>query len=566
MFERTTPDIITGWSVVDYDLNHLQKLCEKHKVAFILGRNDEKTTVKLDSQYFRDSTADIPGRVVLDGIALVKAGFIKLDDYKLGTAAHVILGEKKLIDGTNKVAEIEENYRNNKAALAEYCRQDSVLVLKILEKKQLLIFMARRSLLTGLTMDRVKASIASLDSLYLRALTDRNLAAKTHTYQEKQEQITGGYVMASQPGIYDFVIVCDFKSLYPSMMRTLNIDPLDFVAGKRLPASTDEFIVAENGAVFQNANGILPQILDRLHAAREDAKKRKDAVAINAIKILMNSFFGSLASPQCRFFSLEVANAITVSCQHIIKTTIQFIKDKGYEVIYGDTDSIFIDLNVSSLEDAETIGNTLQAEANVYLATYVKDRYKRESRLELQFEKTFNKFFMPMTRGGESSKKRYAGLRIVDGKERMDFTGLEFVRRDWTDLAKDFQLTVLTKIFHNEEVVDFVKQYVADVKAGKLDDKLVYRKAIRKDLDEYTKTTPAHVKAARQLTEITSNIIEYIQTIEGPQPLGQLSSPIDYQHYIDKQIKPIADQVLLFYNTKFDDLVAGNRQKGLFEF
>jgi DNA polymerase-2 len=560
------PDVVTGWSVVDYDLARLSELCEKHGVPFMLGRADEKTRMRLDNSMFRDSTADIVGRQVLDGIMLLKASFVKLDDYKLGTAAHEILGKEKLIDGPNKLAAIEESYRNDKANLAEYCRLDSQLVLDILAKKRVLDLAIERSLLTGLPMDRTRASIASLDSLYLRELTKRGIAARTHTYQEKEEQITGGYVMESVPGIFDYVIVCDFKSLYPSIMRTLNIDPLSFVADKRLPHSTDELILAENGAVFRNTTGILPAILDTFHEARNEAKARKDPVAIGAIKVLMNSFFGSLASPQCRFFSLEVANAITVTGQHLIKTTAERIRSRGYEVIYGDTDSLFIDLNVSSLEEAERIGRDIEQDINAFFTEYTKERYRRDSKLELQFEKTFVRFYLPLTRGGESSKKRYAGLRIIDGKEQIDFTGLEFVRRDWTELAKEFQLGILDRVFHHKPVVEYVKQFVTDLKEGKLDALLVYKKALRKDIDEYTKTTPQHVKAAMQLDEITSRIIEYVITEEGPQPLEKKTSPIDYQHYIDKQLRPLADQVLFFERTNFDDVISGTSQKSLFEY
>lgn len=560
------PDIITGWSVIDFDLDQLQKFSERNKVPFILGRNDDRTRLKLDKHYFRESTADITGRMVLDGIMLCKISFVKLDDYKLSTAAHQLLGEDKLFTNPDKVKQIEDAYKNDKPLLAAYCRKDSELVLQILAKKKLIDLTVQRSLLTGMHLDRVRASIASLDNVYLRELALRGFAAKTHTYVEKEEQITGGYVMTSQPGIYDYVIVCDFKSLYPSVMRSLNIDPLSFVPGKRLEKSTPEFVVAENGAVFKNTNGIMPDILERLHQAREELRKTKNDVAIYAIKVLMNSFFGSLASPQCRFFSMEVANAITVTCQTIIKRAAQLVRDKGYDVIYGDTDSIFIDLNVNSLEEAEVIGNQIQTDVNEFFKKFIPEHYHRQSYLDLQFEKTFVRFYMPMTRGGEGSKKRYAGLRIVDGKEKIDFTGLEFVRRDWTDLAKEFQLGILDRIFHKQEVTEYIKDFVIQLRAGRYDHLLVYRKALRKDISEYTKTTPQHVKAARKMDVITSNIIEYVLTDDGPQPLGKKTAAIDYEHYISKQLEPIANSVLVFYNTNFRDLVSGNSQKDLFSF
>ena len=172
---------------------------------------------------------------------------------------------------------------------------------------------------------------------------------------------------------------------------------------------------------------------------------------------------------------------------------------------------------------------------------------------------------MPRIRGSEKgAKKRYAGLLIENGKEKIDFTGLEFVRRDWTALAKKFQLGMLERIFHKKEVYGFVKTFVDDLRKGKYDDLLIYRKAIRKDLAAYVKTTPPHVKAARKLEKLKSNIIKYVMTQNGPEPIQNITSKIDYEHYIDKQIKPLADSILVFFNQKFDDIIKGSKQTKLF--
>ena len=101
------------------------------------------------------------------------------------------------------------------------------------------------------------------------------------------------------------------------------------------------------------------------------------------------------------------------------------------------------------------------------------------------------------------------------------------------------------KIFHKEDPALFIKKFTAEIKCGNIDDKLVYRKSIRKNLQEYTKTTPPHVKAARKMDKVESNIIEYFMTLDGPEPVQNLKHKIDYEHYIEKQIKPIADQILV---------------------
>ncbi len=566
LVKEIDPDIITGWNVIDFDLQVLEKLYAKYGLPFAWARSDRPCKLRVQKSYMRDSRADIPGRMVLDGLSLLRTSFIKLDSYTLESVAEEVLGDGKIFKGKDRHRDIQAAYKDDPALLLDYNEKDARLVLDILDKSGALALTIKRSLLTGMQLDRVKASIASLDMLYLPRLRKRGHVAPTSGYVTKEERITGGFVMSSKPGVFDYVIVCDFKSLYPSIMRTLNIDPLAYQPAKKQEKSSAKFVVAENGAVFSQEAGILPDILAELWAERDKARAEKDELRRYAIKILMNSFFGVLASPNCRFFSLDMANAITKTGQHLIKTTAEHIREQGYEVIYGDTDSLFIDLKIDDEKQASEIGKTIEKDVNAFLKTYVEDRYKRPSFLELEYEKTYVRFLMPKTRSGEGSKKRYAGLLVKDGKEDIDFTGLEFVRRDWTDLAKDFQLGILDRVFHRRDPAPFIRSFVEEVRAGKHDDLLVYRKALRKSVEEYTKTTPPHVKAAKLLDEIRSNIIEYVQTVDGPEPLGKVTHSIDYEHYIDKQLKPIADSILVFYKTSFADVLLGTTQKGLFEF
>ena len=151
-----------------------------------------------------------------------------------------------------------------------------------------------------------------------------------------------------------------------------------------------------------------------------------------------------------------------------------------------------------------------------------------------------------------------------NGKEEIEMVGLEAIRGDWTEAAQDFQKELLLRLFHKEPIEQFIKNYIKKIKSGELNKKLIYRKSIRKPLEEYTKTTPPHVKAARQLDRLESNIIEYYQTIEGPEPIQKQRHKIDYEHYIEKQIKPLANQVLVLLNKDFDDLIKNSKQSTLF--
>ena len=122
----------------------------------------------------------------------------------------------------------------------------------------------------------------------------------------------------------------------------------------------------------------------------------------------------------------------------------------------------------------------------------------------------------------------------------------------------------MLKVFNNENPLPFIKNFVKELKEGKLDKQLIYRKSIRKDLKEYTKTTPPHVKAARKLDHLDSSIIEYYITLDGTEPIQNLKHKIDYEHYIDKQIKPIAKTILETMGLDFDTIISGTKQKTLF--
>lgn len=557
------PDVITGWNVIDFDLNFLREKFKKHKIPFNLGRDNSISKLRLESDFFRTSKADVAGRVVLDGLDLTRSSFIKLDSYKLDNAAKELLGKRKLItlEGKEKYEEIDRLYKEDKKSLIKYNLLDAELAYRILTETTIMDLTIQRSLLTGMHLDRVNASIASLDFIYLQKSREKGLVSPTNMINERGARIKGGYVMDSIPGIYDNLIVLDFKSLYPAMIRTFNIDPYSFLDKKKEKGS----IQAPNKVYFDTKKeGILPDVLKELWEERDQAKKQKNKLAIQAIKILMLSFWGVLANPMCRFYNLNMANGITSFGQYLIKQTAKLIEKKGYEVIYSDTDSVFVNTKANSCEKADKIGKELEKEINNFYDKNIKKEYKRDSYLDLEYEKCYLRFLMPRIRSGEAgAKKRYAGL-LKDGK--IEFVGLETVRSDWTEAAKIFQKEVYERIFHKKDPTEYIRKFVKDLMAGKYDDELIYRKSLRKDVDQYIKTTPPHVKAARKLKKIKSSVIEYYITKEGPEPLQALKHRIDYEHYINKQIRPIANTILEFYKITFKELLEGKKQTSLLDF
>jgi DNA polymerase-2 len=252
----------------------------------------------------------------------------------------------------------------------------------------------------------------------------------------------------------------------------------------------------------------------------------------------------------------------------------EFIEKEGYQVIYGDTDSLFIHLDGGKQDAVNQIGAQLAEKLNRYLNVEVRRRFYVKSQLDIEFERIFKRFFMPTVRGENTgSKKRYAGLILNEaGESEIIFTGMESNRRDWTELAKDFQANLFSLLFRKDgtpeimdELCDLVRNRHRKLYDGELDGKLVYRKGISKRLEDYTKNIPPHVRAARMLDQLDGKIVSYVMTTAGPEPIQKRSSAsFDYGHYSEKQLAPIADMVLRFFDLDYHSLTKGGKQLNLF--
>ena len=315
------------------------------------------------------------------------------------------------------------------------------------------------------------------------------------------------------------------------------------------------------GTAFAREEAILPSMLDALFPLREAAKRQGDAVASQAIKILMNSFYGVLGTPACRFHNVAIANAITGLGRHLLQWTKGWFENQGFGVLYGDTDSLFVRSGMA-LDAARQEAPTLAETLNKAVAAHVQEKWQMASRLELEFEKLYVKLFLPAVRhGGAGARKRYAGL--IDGVPTVDFVGMEVVRRDWTELAKDVQRELYARLFAGEAVGEYLAEVAADLRQGRLDAKLVYRKGLRKSPARYTANTPPHVAAARK-SATAGRVVSYVVTVAGPEPLDALHHEPDREHYLDRQVRPVAEPVLAALGLKFDQVVGDDRQLALF--
>jgi DNA polymerase-2 len=323
-----------------------------------------------------------------------------------------------------------------------------------------------------------------------------------------------------------------------------------------------------NGAFFAREHYILPDIICDLWQERDVAKANNDQPLSQAIKIIMNSFYGVLGSTGCRFFDPRVCSSITLRGHDIIRKSHEWIERQGYQVIYGDTDSLFVwlgesfDENNNVCQQASAIGQGLAQGLNGWWQEQLHETLSIGSALEIEFETHYHDFLMPTIRGSEKgSKKRYAGTVLDSNNEKtMIFKGLETVRTDWTPLAKDFQQVLYKMVFDKNAYQHYVKSMMSEVLTGRRDNDLVYRKRLRRVVLGYEKSNPPHVKAAKKYEAHSQtvlgkgDVVQYVITLNGPEPIEYRQSPIDYQHYIDKQLKPIADSILCFLGDSFESI------------
>jgi DNA polymerase II len=575
--QRHDPDAIIGWNVVQFDLRVLQRHADRLGVPLHFGRDGSAIEWREHGANQRHYFACIAGRLVIDGIEALKSAFWNFPSFSLENVAQTLLGEGKAIDNPyDRMAEIDRRFAEDKPALARYNLKDCELVTRIFAKTDLLAFLLERASVTGLAIDRSGGSVAAFEHLYMPLMHRQGYVAP-NLGDVKGDNSPGGFVMDSRSGLYDSVLVLDYKSLYPSIIRTFLIDPVGLVEGCADESENGtQTVPGFIGARFSRTKHCLPAIVTQLWKERDAAKVAGNQPLSQALKIIMNAFYGVLGSSGCRFFDPRLASSITMRGHEIMLRTRELIESQGYQVIYGDTDSIFVWLKTPHTEaQAIAIAGALVDHVNQWWKQHLRQEYDLDCALELEFDTHYRRFLMPTIRGSEEgSKKRYAGMVIKpDGGEELVFKGLESVRTDWTPLAQLFQQELYRRIFKSEPYEEFVRDYVSRTVNGEFDDRLVYRKRLRRSLDDYQRNVPPHVRAAlladqfnqlqgRPLQYQNGGWIRYVMTVAGPEPMETRRAAIDYEHYVSRQLQPVADAILPFAGGDFLGLVS--RQRVLF--
>jgi DNA polymerase-2 len=564
------PDVLTGWNFLDFDFPLLAARCEKAGLPFALGRGGETAKFFAGEGGWgkRSAAALVPGRQVLDALRVTRSGphgwgVGGYADFTLETVAQTILGEGKTIAlrGSGKIAELDRLYASDPDAFGQYCHRDAELVLRILAATGLFRLTMERASLTGVSLDKAWTSVVSFERIYGLELRRRLIAPPpVDSAGRNVSGAAGGTVLDPLPGFFPNVAVFDFRSLYPTIMRTFNIDPL---AHERALSRPEDAIIAPNGAAFARESGVLPEIIAGYFAARREALDAGDETAAFVYKILMNSFYGVLGTASCRYGRTELAGAITSFARKWLYFSRHWFTGKGYRVLYGDTDSLFVETGLGDgaawLEFREYCA-ALAVELNTALAGEIKKEYGLDSCIELRYEKAYRRFLIPPLRAphdrGEARgrAKGYGGYLIrEEGPPDVEVKGMEAVRSDSTPLARRLQVELLESVFRGMEEEEFIKRVtdvLADLRTGKLDAELVYRKRLSRPPEAYTAATPPQVKAARALGwKGKRGTVEFVWTVNGPEPCADENresvphAPFDYDHYTDSQVLSVAQSI-----------------------
>ncbi|MHA1833358.1 MAG: DNA polymerase domain-containing protein, partial [Candidatus Baldrarchaeia archaeon] len=545
-----------------------------------------------------NNKVSVPGRVVVDVRALVKADF-HLKRYTLEHVAEKLINEGKLDVDYKDIPKLWAGKSGDINKLIDYARKDAVLPLKILLEKRLLDKYFELSKVSGLLLQDVISGGQSsrVEGLLLRYGKKRNLIIPCKPSQEeikkrsaKREKLglKGAIVLDPKVGLYhgnNMILVLDFRSLYPSLIMAYNIC---FTTLLKNCEEVEKYIEAPTGARFVTKDvkeGLLPEILKDLMnfrvavkkamKAEEDPEKKRQLDAKQlALKIMMNSFYGYTGYLRARVYSLDVANAITALGRYTIEFTRKIIEEKyGLETVYGDTDSVLIKINTSSLEEAAEIGEKISKEISKSLP----------QPMLLEFEKIYKSFLL-------LSKKRYAGWmfeKTQNGKwkDKIDTKGIETVRREWCDLVGEVVEKVINMLLKQPDVnlvVNYVRDVLQKLKQGKIPiEKLIMTRTLSKSPKAYKAKQPhayLALKIAKRSPGSAPTIGERIPFVivkgkgliaeraEDPKYVQENNLEIDANYYIEKQLLPPIERILKPLGITRQELLTMGKQRELTKF
>ena len=494
------PDIITGYNIDNFDLPRMEERTDvlagrsKMEAAALYGWGRVPMLQSENKRLFptrqQNRVWRIPGRIPLDAWWQVHTSTLRPQRETLSYVSKLLWPEdedKHKLD--IDASQMDREWAERPDEVLEYCVRDTVLPLDILGRLQ---SVARKEALASVSMTTVETASAGttsqwIDSLVIRLADRSNVAVPTtNSGPRRRDQIAGGYVHEVDAGISPWVVVLDFKSMYPSIMIANNICPTTLV---RDDSTDDSYNVSPTTHTSYRSKderiGLVPHLLEQLMQSRDkhkaaltaarDAGDEAEAFLQDqmqyAVKILMNSFYGVFASSFYRFTHPDIGASITEWARHNIRDIIAQVESDGHKVVYSDTDSIFVRAPVNKQapincpdEGEESFVDWEEAKREtLQFGERLAERFTREG-AELEFETALSAFF------SHGAKKRYVG-RVVWPREEMLIRGYEVRRTDSFALLTSTMTEMFEMILSGEEwaAVEMTKAVIDDVKGRKVD-------------------------------------------------------------------------------------------------
>ena len=527
------PDIITGYNIDGYDLPLLVERCDVYGIDLKIGRDGSELEQRMQRFW------QAQGRVIADAWWNVKRE-VRPRQESLNAVAKELLGREKHDVNPKKM---DEEWANNPEKVMEYCLEDAKLALEILEHIKVLQKYQHLGSVAKLPLNDVINGMTStmIDSLMIRFADSKGIGVPMTNRRKRTGHIEGGYVHSIDPGLYEWVCVLDFKSMYPSIIIDRN---LCFST-----MSEDGEIETPLGVKFKSPEqkkGLLPELLVNLMADRDEAKKLQAAAKTEdeenyykrvqgAIKILMNSVYGVFASYFYRFTNLDIGASITAYAREYVKDILAELEKEGLEVIYGDTDSVFFRSPHDDLEKTVEFGEK------------IAERYSVGAK-QLEFEKILQPFF------SHGVKKRYVGKQVWP-KEGMLIRGYETRRTDSFPIQVQALEDIFTKLMARDidNALESSKDWVTKVSEGEFDDnQFVISKTVNLNRKYVNEDNQAHLQAYKKYIEtgrpfVSGMKISFIVTnanvspmvVEPYIPEEECPKP-DYNYYADRIAKSLS--------------------------
>lgn len=563
LIKKEDPDVLTGYNIDNYDIKKIKERAEFNKMtdAMPWGRDGGQTR-SISDRYWR-----IKGRLVIDAWWAAKKE-LKPKQETLNAVSMQLLGEGKMdVDP----AKMDAEWKDNREKVLKYCTKDAELALRILDKIDSIRKGMDLAAVSRLPIEDVMTTGSSqlVDSLLIRTADRHKVAVPTMGGRSaKDDQIEGGYVHTMNAGLYHWVVVLDFKSMYPSLIISKNICFTTL--------SEDGEIVSPSGARFMSKDrreGLLPTILSNLMDYRDSIKSSmkitKDSHEYHylnglqeAVKIIMNTFYGVFASSFYRFTNKNIGAAITSFARANVKNIISELGSEKVNVIYSDTDSVFIQSPVDNLEESVSFGKSLA------------ERFTTEGGV-LEFEKLIEPLF------SHGKKKRYVGRVVWPNKEDdLLVRGYEIRRSDSFGIQSKLLEELFEEILNeeNEKAIAYVRKTIQDTLEGKISAEELVISRTCKGLEAYANPDRmTNVQAARKMMALGYKFIPGMKvswivtngsiTPQKVEPFisgKEFEQKPDYRYYAER-LAQTASRITEVFGWSERDLMMGSQQTTLFD-